>query len=441
MKPTRPLGIAVVAALALSAPHARAFTQESPVTSGGHEWITVFAALEALAEPLPRKEEMMTDKGAAVSGSVGLMAHVASKLKIFYKTNSSRLDQAERKLLTTGYSWVDWPKKGKGSYGARHFKIWSAVMGQRWVDLGGFSLVNASHCWEAITQMADSLQPDHFLRRRADEGPEGAARAIEASRAAFKRYFIEAVMADPEDKHIIAFRDGGAVQVKHYYASKAYFLFGRAAHLFQDSFSPEHGIRTAADHFQKVHDIKSYVCTKGALGHTHAKPLNAKHGDIIWTKAIDFFRSFDEMKPYSIAAIQAMRDLWLAFLKARDATGPGTLQKRAERYANFILAKWFSYDKARVGRFPGVLTAAEQPACDKAVGWPEIATTARHECVAKLKPLRMQAKDSQLLIPFSWQWEKPEDEKANKPSLFKRLIAKIPWKRKEPPHPVETGVQ
>jgi hypothetical protein len=412
-----PAGLVVAALVAgqLAAPRsALAFSQSSPITPMGHEWITVASALELLNQPKPTVAQLAKDKGKTLLAVVGdwIKVHLLhwdrmSKAKALQQGPMRKAFlPAYRDKLIVSHTTDVWPRDGIGGYSARYYNVWSAVMGQRWVDLGGFNVVRSGKCWDAITQMGDAQQPDHFLRRRNDIGPKGAIAAVEAARANFKKYFREAVVADPADRETITFRDGGA-DVKAFTARKAYFLFGRAAHLFQDSFSIEHGQRDPETDYKRVTDIKSYVCTSGSSGHTHDKPLTGKHGDVIWfhdLASMGHDYSDKNVKPYALAAILAMEDLWVAFMYARYGNN-GDKAHAADRFADTMLTKWMSYEPAKLGQTDQStwLKLADQPACDKKVEMPAIATTERAKCLTELAPVTPEH-DVHLGIPYNWKW-------------------------------------
>jgi hypothetical protein len=410
------LVLAAVALGQLATPRtAQAFSQSSPITPLGHEWITVASALELLNVPKPTLAQLAKDKGKSFAAAVGdwvkqhiLHSQAVSKQKALEQpANIKTLTPDLRARLIAASPQDQWPRTGFRSYSAGYYNVWSAVMGQRWVDLGGFEVALSEKCWDAVTQMGDAAQPDHFLRRRNDVGPQGAVAAIEKARANFKQYFIEAVLADPKDQEVITFRSGnGGLEADTFHARKAYFLFGRAAHLFQDSFSTEHGLRNPNDQYRTIIDIKSYVCTLGSVGHTHAKPDSGSHGDVIWFHDllnIQFGHDFanDNVKPYALAAIWGMQELWSAFLRARyHDHEPG---KAAAKFADYIIKKWMSYDPAKVGRLAAGFSPADQAACDKAVGMPAVATTERDRCLKLLAPLGPD-RDAHLGIPYNWKW-------------------------------------
>lgn len=307
--------------------NALAFSQRTPVTAVGHEWLTVRAAADAAKE-----------------------------------ADASRLSGKG-----------DWSGSGceKGcpghEYGATNYLVWSTALGQRWVDLGGFSMSTAGHrsCWDALTQSPDDLQYDHFLRARDDAGPTGGLKAMNESVKRFRKYFLAAVAE--KDGVKLRFMDGGAasgVLAGEFNADRAYFLFGRAAHLFQDSFSLEHAVRKSGDGFKTLQGIKSYVCSDGSPQHGHSAPGAAsnllavdpskpsrslaqltgwgsepseyeKNGDVVW-KSPTGGEGDDNVKPHAKAAQAAMRDLWLAFERARAK------KVSPEAAVDELIARWMT---------------------------------------------------------------------------------------------------
>lgn len=319
----------IALSLSLCALQAPGFSQRTPVTSVGHEWLTVAGAAAAVKES-PADAARLAGKG-------------------------------------------DWSGSGceQGCpghrYEAENYLVWSTTLGQRWVDLGGFSVEGSGHrtCWDALTQSPDDLQYDHFLRARGDDGPAGGLAAMNASVKRFRKYFLAA--AAEKDGARLKFMDGGAVSGAlggEFTADRAYFLFGRAVHLFQDSFSLEHAVRRPADGFSKLYGIKSYVCSKGSPQHGHSPPGNAatlasfdaknpsrsiaqlggwgsepsgyaKNGDVLWKSATGGYGQ-DNVKPHGQVAATAMKDLWLAFERVRAKKVP------AEAAVDALISKWLT---------------------------------------------------------------------------------------------------
>jgi hypothetical protein len=283
--------IAGAAAFVMSGSGAWAFTQKSPVTPIGHEWLTVEGA-KAIAKEFP---ELNPPKNEITGKSAACRA----------------CDQ----------------------YGTKSHAVWSAVMGQRWIDIMGFVKEKALTPWgclDPVAQDPEEVQYDHFLRGRKDVGDQGREKAIRESIQRFERYFLAAAAAKDET---IWFTDGGAAAAD-YKALKPYFYFGRALHLFQDSFSPEHAVRDGS----KVYDIKSYLCTEKSLQHVHDLPVallkNYGVGDVLWKSPVKS-ASRDNLRPHGELALRATTDLWRAFMRARKST------EAAKAEVKSLLARWF----------------------------------------------------------------------------------------------------
>ncbi|MBI3074456.1 MAG: hypothetical protein HYY84_20280 [Deltaproteobacteria bacterium] len=289
-----PLGVAhplAVVVPCLFTTQALAFSQRSPITPIGHEWLTVQAAKNVAREPEfqvlnPPKNEVTKSTAECASASCQ------------YDTNSH--------------------------------KVWSAVMGQRWVDIMGFSVLLQGICFDAVAQLNADVQLDHFLVERDTTTPEKRRDALRRANARLRAYFISA--AGATDK-ILWFADGGAATT-HHKAIFSYFAFGRAVHLFQDAFSLEHADRrpsnVAQDSYRTVYDIKSYVCTPGAGWHQHVvaggppsvmgirEDRYGAHGDVIWLTPTAA-KTEANLKPHAVVALRATEDLWRAFMRAHTA--------------------------------------------------------------------------------------------------------------------------
>ncbi|KAI9002213.1 hypothetical protein DFJ74DRAFT_697090 [Hyaloraphidium curvatum] len=289
-------------------------------------------------------------------------------------------------------------------------------MGQRWVDIGGFSIVRprGKVCWDSITQSQAHVQYSHFLRQADDVGGKGALKALRAVRLRFKLAFLAAATAKATP---IDFWDGGAASVRRT-ALRPFFLLGRAAHLLQDSFSTEHGIRDASDGFRTVLGIKSYLCTQDSAQHTHRPPVKNDHGDVIWLdpSAMDVATDFGagNVKPEAAAARDAMRDMWAGFLRARSVKSSGR-SKAAQREADAIIKKWFSFDDAAVlanggaeqngGTVEQAFSGAERDQCLSGIAPAEEVETARKDCVRRVGGGTLGGAngfDDDLQIPFDW---------------------------------------
>ncbi len=313
------------AALVAHERSALAYSQASPLSGGSHEFLTIYPAKDAGLRELA---DLDLTNGMVADGD------------------------ALEKMFTQRKSGND--------------RVYSAMVGQRWIDAMGFTKVtegtmNSTWCLEAVAQRPDNVQYDHFLRKRCDEGDAGRRRAIEGSIAALKRYFIAAAIA-PEDS--VAVHHGGFSR-QMLIVNRAYFMFGRAVHLFQDSFSEEHSIRTKDG--KTIVDIKSYACTKNSPQHSHDSPhyFNAGSGDNAFeiypslpgnqtpasrreraaklqrlaTSPVSFLKNGDPVRH----AYRAMTALWTAFINARrSSTGPDA-ERVAAHEIDEVIAEWMRF--------------------------------------------------------------------------------------------------
>ncbi len=97
-----------------------------------------------------------------------------------------------------------------------------------------------------------------------------------------------------------------------------YFLFGRAVHLFQDAFSSEHIVRIPEDNYERIREVKSYLCTAGCEQHSHSQDavIDFTSGDVIWkvgTRSKVGWENYktSNMKPDPLVALEATKDLWV----------------------------------------------------------------------------------------------------------------------------------
>lgn len=285
-----------------------AFTQSSGTSIGnlipmGHEWVTRLAALEVMGgdpivKPDPNDPRKHWKRGLAKNTEL-----------------SGPGAQAElRRLKAQPYA----DQRYESTYKA----VYDAIVGERWVDLGGFNVVTSmggkQDCFGAVAQEPVEVQYDHFMRRYDDIGGAGGVEAATRSRERFIRYFVDAAVAPPTTMVVW---DGGAKpgQVK---VDRNYFLFGRAVHLFQDSFSSEHTVRLAADNYEQIRQVKSYLCAPGSEQHTHSIPeiISYKSGDVVWkpdASSNPGWGSYipSNMKDVALVATEATKDLWAAFVR------------------------------------------------------------------------------------------------------------------------------
>lgn len=337
---------AVLLTLALSVTSsAFAFTQRAVSVLGagdlvpmGHEWVTRLAAIELLGydpgtvpDCKPNVKWCDPDDPRR-SWTQGL----AKNLDL-----SSPGAQAEvrriRGLATT-----------EDTYRSRYTPVFDAIVGERWVDITGYNIITSFSCWTSVAQEAEDAQYDHFMRKWNEFGGDGGLTAARESRARFIRYFVNAAMAPPTTMYAY---DGGAQASTATMVDRNYFLFGRAVHLFQDSFSSEHTVRIDADNYTKVRQVLSYMCAKGAEQHTHdnSKIKDFTSGDVIWRPGTRFIIGGWEtykpsnMKGIALVATEASKDLWAAFIRTM---GTPMAQRRAvaEAEAKKLADNWLSFD-------------------------------------------------------------------------------------------------
>ncbi len=417
------LSLLLVAALVASR-SARAFTQSGVgidfIGNGipmGHEWITRLAALEVLgADPIvppdpndPRKQ--WPPQGHAKNPSVSGAQSEVERIK------SHRINDDVR-------------------YASVYQFVFAAIIGQRWVDIGGFNVSKANvggyNCFDDVAQEPVDVQYDHFMRRFDERDGVGGVSAAAGSQQRFINYFVAAATATSQTMKVW---DGGgfSAQVE---VDRNYFLFGRAVHLFQDSFSSEHTVRISADWFNRVRQVKSYLCAAGAEQHSHSrsKILDFTSGDVIWIPGTKFNSGWGSykpsfMKPTALAATEASKDLWAAFIRTMAMPMPQR-EQAARNEAATLVKNWLSYDDAEVRGWYGnpahrdatyVLGNGDGPpgqtvpACmeglkvgtlDPAVRNGQIESV-RRVCIYNIVPIAGYGDlgDPSLRIPFNWDWK------------------------------------
>lgn len=320
-----------------------AFTQSvslGPVNAVpmGHEWLTRMSAIELLgyspasAPDLPDPNDPR--RGWTVGGGKA------------WNTVLNGPGQAEAQRIRS-QRWND------TRYASRYKAVYDAIIGERWVDLAGYSVAESKKCWDAVAQEPAEVQYDHFMRRYDDNGPDGGVRAAKTSQQRFVDYFVAAATAP---KSNIAVYDGG-VTSSLVTVDRNYFLFGRAVHLFQDSFSSEHTVRIASDNYLKVREVKSYLCALGSEQHSHsnwAVAVDYSSGDVIWKATVDgrLNPSWDaykasNMKPTALVATEASKDLWAAFIRTMGLP-PAQRAAAARAEANTLVKNWLSYDETEM---------------------------------------------------------------------------------------------
>jgi hypothetical protein len=334
--------LAVALLLTQAVPHsAFAFTQSGFGTSignavpMGHEWITRRAAIELLlgadndpiVRPDPNDPRRKWTRGLAKNLSLAGAEKEVARIKGLARTEKR--------------------------YQSLYRPIFDSIVGERWVDIGGYNVATSKmsqiNCWDAVAQEPAEIQEDHFMRRYDDAGGEGGVRAATEGQKRFIRYFIEAATAPPTS---ILVWDGGGSSAQEQ-VDRNYFLMGRAAHLFEDSFSSEHTVRiqTATDNMEIVRQVKSYLCAYGSEQHTHSEDaiLDYSSGDVIWLPDSKWagtnWQTYkpSNMKDTALVAMEATKDLWAAFIRTM-AVPMSQRHAKAEAEAKKLVDNWLSFN-------------------------------------------------------------------------------------------------
>ncbi|HEX7154731.1 MAG TPA: hemolysin D [Thermoanaerobaculia bacterium] len=383
----------------------------------GHEWITRLAALEVIGgDPLPPDP----NDPRKAWGKLGRAKNTDV---------SSAGAQAEIRRIKGRTTAED-------RYKSTFLPIFDAIIGERWVDIGGFNVTKGKldkyDCWDAVAQEAVEVQYDHFMRRYDDNTPGGGVTAATRSQERFVNYFVAAAMAPPTMMRVW---DGGgfSAQVD---VDRNYFLFGRAVHLFEDSFSSEHTVRISEDNYERVRQVKAYLCATGAEQHSHKTPtaLDFSSGDVIWIQGTSFTSGWGSykpsfMKPTALVATEATKDLWAAFIRTmgtpmaqREAVARAEAQTLVTNWLSFNDAEmrsWYDSDGRRDGTYvlasgqtgKGVTVSACMNTIDTKWGGDQMKAVnyfaeAQRVCVFNIRPIAGYADlfDTQLHMPFNWEW-------------------------------------
>jgi hypothetical protein len=376
--------------------------QGTGITPQGHEWLTVRSALEVLGD----------ERGDGASDP--RMAPLSNG-KPFPRAENSRVSPA----LVTAFKQNRVDEK---TYGAKYSNVLAAVWGERWVDIGGFNVAKAQvasvNCFDAVAQLPDDVQYDHFCRMRGDAGGAGAIAAMQRSAGRFVDYFVEAAMAP---SGTLKAWDGGGIAEK-IEADRNYFLLGRAIHLFEDSFSEDHAVRSSEDGYKKARGIKTYLCTLRSDQHSHVKPLAINVsvdyntvGDVIWrSRALDSTPA--NVKLNALTAVEGMKDVWASFIRVM-ALPIGQRETAARTEAERIGRAWMAFDPEEVrNRYDDPLAAQKIPAfvtdqavCDQGNGGSDIMEKIqrnRKTCIFNLTAIDgTTERDRHLHIPYRWDWK------------------------------------
>ncbi|MEM7037421.1 MAG: hypothetical protein AAF570_10610, partial [Bacteroidota bacterium] len=343
-----------------------AFTQYSAeVIPFGHEWVTRIAFYELL------KPHDFRDPKWHNSWNDDPRNQWNNRRKA-QNPNLQKVKRAIRRIFWNDKYWHSFLQRGLDekvlyeTFGVDHRVVFSAIMGVRWVDLSGYNVAiemeSDNDCWSAVNQDAAGVQTHHFLREWNESGPEGGIKAIKRAHADFKRFFVDAVMAYARQGEfdLTTIMDGGLWRAKAN-VLLPYFLLGRAFHLFQDSFSMEHAIRSEEDDFRSIREVKSYCCTPGSEQHKHdnASILNYTNHDVIWKEHLGNFPLWQNnwelfkpgnMKDLPLVAVEGTKDVWAAFFRAAlgNRNNAAKMKTAAQKEADHLIANWLSYSEAGV---------------------------------------------------------------------------------------------
>lgn len=415
-----------------------ASSQRSIITPSGHEWITAVAGREALGDPsIWSSLEDDPRKVATFPRSIAppLPPDVVARMRAQTVPNADP----------------------NHYYYAGYKSVFSAVVGQRWVDIGGFNVSNAlawdktkvgvalnlvnggpdayaKGCFDPVAQLPDDIQEDHFLRTWNQTGFEGIQTAAIESRDRFITYFVAAADAPAGDMKVW---DGGT-WAESAVVDRQYFLLGRALHLLQDSYSQDHTdrpeLRGAPDD-RVVFGIHSYACTMQSDQHPHYGFVAFTSGnwetmgDIIW-KARTQPYSPGNVKVMPMEAIEASKEAFIYFTMAINEPDPLSRHNKAVSYAREITAHYLRLDQngaqalfaSRNASPPAgyVKDAATQQAClENLPGGRNYFQTIEEDrrwCLWNILPASATSEyDIHLHIPYDWKWrndklfEKPPD--------------------------------
>lgn len=298
----------------------------------GHEWVTRMAGIELMGYSPPAVPDVPDPNDPRKKWTQGLAKNTDL---------SSPGAQAElARIKKTGFSDT--------RYLPRYKAVEDAIIGERWVDIAGYNALTSQTCWDAVAQQPAQIQYDHFMRRYDDRGDGGGVTAARKSQERFVQYFVNAAMASSEQMDVY---DGGASGSTAVVVDSHYFLFGRAVHLFEDSFSLEHTVRKPEDNYVRVRQVKSYICAAGSEQHSHSRSAIRDYtsGDVIWRTDSGSNPSWStykasNMKDNALVATEAMKDVWAAFIRVMG-TPRDQRQAAAEAEARTLVNNWLSYDE------------------------------------------------------------------------------------------------
>jgi hypothetical protein len=310
----------------------------------GHEWLTRRAAIEVLLATDP-KHLNPADPVVPKDPNDPRLAWTSGLAK---NLDLSSAGSEVNRIKSMPYS-------ADTTYASIYSLVFAPIIGERWVDIAGFNVtkgkmeefLGAYNCFDVVAQEPVEVQYDHFMRQYNDIGGSGGVNAATQSQQRFIKYFVAAAMAPPTN---ILVWDGGGVSTQ-YTVDRNYFLFGRAAHLFEDSFSLEHTVRVPSDMYTTVHQVKSYLCALGSEQHTHSTPttFNYSSGDVIWNTGTTFTSGWgsyipSNMKVNALVAMEATKDLWAAFIRTMAQPLGTARQNQAQQEAQTLVNNWLNMD-------------------------------------------------------------------------------------------------
>ncbi len=244
-------------------------------------------------------------------------------------------------------------------YDTYSWNIWSLVMGNRWADIGGYSMnplaenalsVPPKKCFDQWIQDSDGVQYQHALRKKCDFGAQGLKRAHSGTVALIRDRFMRAVKAKDE---VVWFSDGGMMSLR-FKARRPSFILGMAIHALQDSFSEEHAVRSNDWHV--IVDLKTYVKTAGAPHHANPEEnadrfkmwgvmptANESHGDYAF-KHFGETASIGDMKDSAKAAVMATSDLVSAYEGALKVPPDQRDSVAQKLFDSLVVDKWLRLD-------------------------------------------------------------------------------------------------
>jgi hypothetical protein len=411
-----------VAALAIHSAPVSGFTQ-SGVTinflgSGipmGHEWLTRMAGMELLGgDPViktdPSDPRKHWTQGLPKDPDISNASAEVKRIKD-HKVKDAR-------------------------YESTYEAVYAAIIGERWVDIAGFNVTKSQlgsgpNCFDNVAQEPVDVQYDHFMRRYDDRDGDGGVAAAQRSRDRFVDYFVTAATAPGG---VITVWDGGGYSAL-VTVDRNYFLFGRAVHLFEDSFSSEHTVRLDSDMYEKVRQVKSYLCAAGSEQHSHSQKdvLDYQSGDVIWKPGTRFDSGWSgykasNMKTVALVGTDGMIDMWAAFIRTMNKDDKDRAAA-ASKEANRLIDSWLHFDKDEMKNWyndashrddtyvlgngqSGKGKTVKQCMAGLAVGTDDQDKRAqqieddRRKCLYNVVPVLgfSDAQDPELKMPYNWQW-------------------------------------